>query len=302
MAAISFYIDDMVNPTLTHDNAGGVGMNCIQLSSLQNYGVEGPVGGYFDDFYFQDGVAAPAITGGLTNQTVNLGDTVTLAVSGVTGTPAPALYWQKDGEAVTNSNQISGVGTSALTISGDNSRQPGRLFGGGEQYRRNGSEQRDCRSSGAADPGQPIAHGGTVLASLGGAVTFSVTAHAGPTHKLPLEQERQPALGRGDIFGSATADSDHQQPGGRQCGDVLLPSEQCRGGDGQRPGHSRAASDAGHPQPTRGLVIGAGSNATFTVAAVGPDLVYLWSKGATPLSGGGRVSGAASASLSYRRA
>lgn len=118
VAVVNFYIDDMVNPTLTHDNAGGVGLNCIQLSSLQDYGTAMSAGGYFDDFYFQDGVTAPAITGGLTDQTVTIGGTVTLAVSGITGAPAPALYWQKDGEAVTNSSQINGAGTSALTISG----------------------------------------------------------------------------------------------------------------------------------------------------------------------------------------
>lgn len=117
VAVIKFYIDDMVNPTLTHDNAGGVGINGIQLSSLHDYGTELSVGGYFDDFYFQDGVAAPAITGRLANRTVKIGDTVTLAVSGITGVPAPAFYWQKDGEAVTNSSEISGAGTSALTIS-----------------------------------------------------------------------------------------------------------------------------------------------------------------------------------------
>ncbi len=287
----------MVNPTLTHDNAGGVGINCIQLSSLQNYGIDGPLGGYFDDFYFQDGVAAPAITGGLTNQTVNLGDTVTLAVSGITGAPAPALYWQKDGEAVTNSSEISGAGTSALTISGVTAANLGA-------YSVMASNIAGATVSSAIVglPAPPTLDsqsptGGTVLASLGGTITFSVTAHAGQPINYRWNKDGSPLSDGTNIFGSATA--------------TLTISNLVAGNAGSYSCHLSNADGATDSvavilvlpltpvilsQPA-GLVIGAGSNATFTVAAVGPDLVYLWSKGAKPLSEGGRISGTASASL-----
>jgi len=50
-------------------------------------------------------------------------------------------------------------------------------------------------------------------------------------------------------------------------------------------------------QPTNQFVP-LGSNASFTVVAAGSSLVYRWSQGATPLSNGGRISGATSNVLS----
>jgi hypothetical protein len=297
VAAINFYIDDMVNPTLTHDNAGGVGINCIQLSSLQDYGTELSIGGYFDDFYFQDGVAAPVIIRGLTNRVVNIGDTVTLQVGGITGAPAPALYWEKDGEAVTNSSQISGVGTSALTITGITPAQLGA-------YSVMASNIAGATVSSAIVglPAPPTLDsqsptGGTVLASLGGAITFSVTAHAGQPINYKWSQNGSPLSDGANISGSATP--------------ALTITNLVAGNAGSYACHLSNAGGATNSaavllvlpltpvilsQPAS-LVIGAGTNAAFTVAAVGPSLVYLWSKGTTPLSGGGRISGAASASL-----
>jgi hypothetical protein len=297
VAAVGFYIDDMINPTLTHDNAGGVGMNCIQLSSLQNYGIEGPVGGYFDDFYFQDGVAAPAIAGGLTNQTVDLGDTVTLAVSGVTGAPAPALYWQKDGEAVTNSSQISGVGTSALTISGVT---PANL--GAYSVVASNIAGAAVSSAIVGLPAPPTLDsqsptGGTVLASLGGAITFSVTAHAGQPINYRWNKGGSPLSDGTGIFGSATATLTLSNLAAGNAGSYSCLLSNAEGATDSVPVTLVLPLTPVILSQPAGLVIGAGSNAAFTVAAVGPDLVYLWSKGATPLSGGGRVSGAASASL-----
>jgi hypothetical protein len=50
-------------------------------------------------------------------------------------------------------------------------------------------------------------------------------------------------------------------------------------------------------QPTA-QAVALGSNATFSVTAAGASLVYRWSKGASPLSNGGRISGATSSALS----
>jgi hypothetical protein len=49
-------------------------------------------------------------------------------------------------------------------------------------------------------------------------------------------------------------------------------------------------------QPTA-QTVALGSNATFSVTAAGSSLVYLWSKGTTALSNGGRISGATSSAL-----
>jgi len=297
VAVIKFYIDDMVNPTLTHDNAGGVGINCIRLSSMQDYGIDGPVGGYFDDFCFQDGVTAPAITSGLTNRTVSLGDTVTLAVSGITGAPAPALYWQKDGEAVTNSNGISGAGTSALTIAGVTPAELGA-------YSVMASNIAGATVSSAIvglslpptlDSQSPT--GGTVLASLGGAITFSVTAHAGQPINYQWSKNGSALSDGASLFGSATATLTITNLAAANAG-----SYSCHLSNADGATDSVAVilvlplTPVILSQPGS-LVIGAGSNAAFTVGAVGPDLAYLWSKNAVPLTEGGRISGAVSASL-----
>ncbi|MGO8674702.1 MAG: immunoglobulin domain-containing protein [Limisphaerales bacterium] len=298
LAVIKFYIDDMVTPTLIHDNAGGTGINCIQLSSLPNYGTDLSIGGYFDDFYFQDGVAAPVITAGLTNQSVSTGDTVTLEVGGITGTPAPAFYWEMDGQAVTNSSQISGVGTSALTISGIT---PANL--GTYSVMASNIAGTAVSSAVVGLPAPPTVDsqsptGGTVFASLGGAVTFSVTAHAGLAINYRWSKNGSPLSDGATIFGSATA--------------TLTITNLVAGDAGMYACHLSNASGATDSVPVTlvlpltpvilseptSLVVGAGSNATFTVGAAGPNLVYLWSKGATPLSQGGRISGAASATLS----
>ena len=297
VAVVKFYIDDMINPTLTHDNAGGVGINCIQLSSLQDYGTNFPVGGYFDDLYFQDGVAAPAIAGGLTNCAVNLGGSVTLALSGVTGAPAPAFYWQKDGETVTNSSQVSGAGTSALTLSDLTTAELG-------SYSVVASNIAGTAVSSAIVglPAPPTLDsqtptGGTVVASLGGAITFSVTAHAGQAISYRWSDNGSPLSDGANIFGSATATLTISNLTAANAG-----SYACRLSDGGGATNSVPVllvlplTPVILSQPA-GLLLGTGSNATFTVAAAGPNLAYAWRKGLTPLASGGRISGAASASL-----
>jgi len=297
VTGISFYIDDMVNPTLTTANAGTVPINCIQLTSMQNYGIDGPVGGYFDDFYFQDGVTAPAITNGLTNLTVNLGDTVTLAVSGIAGAPTPALYWQKDGEAVTNSIEISGAGTSTLTISGVT---PGDL-GGYSVMASNiaGATLSTGMVSLAAAPTlvSQLPKGGTVLASLGGTIRFSVTAHAGLPITYQWSQDGSPLTNGANVFGATAATLTISNLAVGNAGTYICHLSNADGAiDSVAVILELPLTPVILSQPGA-LVIGAGSNATFKVTAAGPNLSYAWSKGATPLMQGGRISGSASASL-----
>ena len=167
---------------------------------------QGPgLGGYFDDFYFQDGVTAPAITNGLTNLSVNLGDTATLAVSGVAGAPAPALYWMKDGEAVTNSSEIGEPGTGTLTISGVTAADLG-----GYSVMASNIAGATVSTGLVSLPAAPTLDsqspkGGTVLASLGGTIKFWVTAHAGLPITYQWSQDGSPLTNGANVFGAATA-------------------------------------------------------------------------------------------------
>ncbi len=296
-AMVKFYLDDMLNPALTHDNAGGTGINCIQVCSLVDIGSPSPMGGYLDDFYFQDGVTAPAIAAGLTNLAVAPGDTVTLAVGGVTGTPAPALYWQKDGSALTNDSHISGADTTALIISNITPAD----FGA---YSLLASNVAGCALTSAV-VGLPVPPtldsqsptGGTVVASLGATVTFSVSAHA--THPIGYQwsKDGSPLSNTLNLAGATAPTLTLRTLAANNAGSYSCTLSNLDGATNSIPVLLQLSAVPVILSQPASLVIGAGTNASFTVAAACPSLVYRWSKDGTPLSNGARTSGAASASL-----
>jgi hypothetical protein len=288
----SFYIDNMVTPLLTHGTVNTDGFNLLEVNSDF-----GNTSGYFDDLAFQDDAIAPAFTTGPTNVTVLLGGSATFAVSGASGSPIPSYYWQRNGVALTNSARITGVNTNALVIAG--------VVAGDESTY-------SCLLSNIAGVAvatatlsvvvpptidNQVPPGGPFAAGSGGTVNLSVTAHA--THPINyLWNKNAGPLSNGGHVSGVTIST--LTLSGVDATDVGTYSCHLSNADGATDSQLVNLSLASGPtivvEPTA-QTVAHGSNATFSVTAAGSSLVYLWNKGTTALSNGGRISGATSSAL-----
>jgi len=286
----SFYIDDMATPALVHDTVNSDGFNIIEIN-----GDYGNTSGYFDDLTFQDNVTAPTFTTGPTNVTVLVGGTAIFNVSGGTGTPSPVYAWRKNGVPLANGGNISGANSATLTISSSAATNAGTY---------------SCYVSNIAGVAVATATltvivpptidsqsppGGPVSAGTGGTVNFSVTAHA--THAINYQWSKTGTgnlTDNGHFAGTTTSNLTINALVG---GDAGTYSCHLSNADGATDIAAITLSITAGPtisvQPTNQSVP-FGSNASFTVVAAGSSLVYRWSQGVTPLSNGGRISGATS--------
>ncbi len=288
----SFYIDDMVNPALTHATMNGDGFNLLEMDSDF-----GNTSGYFDDLGFQDNVTAPTFATGPTNVTVLVGGNAGFSVSGASGSPAPLYYWQKDGAPLSNGGRISGVNTTALAITGVVADDAGTY---------------SCLVSNLAGVAvatatlsvvipptidSQVPAGGAFFAGIGGTVNLSVTAHATHTINYQWNKNGGTLPNGGHVSGATTANLTLT---GIDAGDAGTYFCHLSNSDGVADSAAVILSLATGPtivaQPTA-QTVALGSNATFTVTAAGSSLVYRWIKGAAPLSDGGRISGASSSAL-----
>jgi hypothetical protein len=288
----SFYIDNLVTPALRHGTVNADSFNLLEIDADF-----GNTSGYFDDLAFQDNATPPAFTTGPTNVTLLVGGNASFSVSGASGSPTPAYYWQRNGVVLTNGARISGANTAALAIADVVADDEGTY---------------SCLVSNIAgvvlatatlsvlvpptiDSQAPA--GGAFLAGSGGTVNLSVTAHA--THPINYlwNKNNGPLSNGGHVSGVATSTLTLT---GVDATDVGSYSCHLSNADGATDSLPVILSLASGPtivaQPTA-QAVALGSNATFTVTAAGSSLVYLWSKGTTALSNGGRISGASSSAL-----
>jgi hypothetical protein len=288
----SFYIDNMLTPALTHRTVNADGFNLLEID-----GDWGNTSGYFDDFAFQDDATAPTFATGPTNVTLLAGAKASFSVGGVSGSPAPSCFWQKDGTPLSNGGRISGANTNTLAIT--------NVVAGDEGIY-------SCLVSNIAGVvaasatltvvvpptiDSQIPAGGAFPAGSGGTVNLSVTAHA--THPINyLWNENGTPLSDGGHVSGVTNST--LTLTGVDATDEGTYSCHLSNADGATDSQPVILSLASGPtivvQPTAQAIV-LGSNATFTVTAAGASLVYQWSKGTTALGNGGRISGATSSAL-----
>jgi hypothetical protein len=289
----SFYLDDMTTPVLTHATMNNNGFNLIEIN-----GDMGNTTGYFDDFAFQDNVVAPAIATGPTNVTLLAGGSATFGVTGVSGTPAPLYFWQKDGTPLSNGGRIGGANSAILTISGT-------VAGDQGSYSCLVSNIAGVATASATltvvvpptiDSQTPA--GGPFAAGSGGTVTLSVTAHASNPINYLWKKNNGTLSNGGHVSGVTLTNLTLT---GIDATDAGSYSCHLSNADGAADSVAVVLSLVNGPtivtQPTPQSVA-LGSNATFTVTAAGSSLAYQWMRGSTALSNGGRISGATSSALS----
>ena len=288
----SFYIDNMITPVLTHSTVNADGFNLLEVNSDW-----GNTSGYFDDLGFQDNATAPAFTTGPTNVTLLVGGNASFSVIGASGSPTPAYYWQKNGTPLSNGGRISGANTNALAIGGVVTGDEGTYSCLVSNIA--GVAVATATLSVVVPPtiDSQVPPGGAFAAGSGGTVNLSVTAHA--THPINyLWNKNGGPLSNGGHVSGATNSS--LTLTGIDATDAGTYSCHLSNADGATDSLPVILSLASGPtivvQPTA-RVVALGSNATFSVTAAGSSLVYLWSKGPTALSNGGRISGASSSAL-----
>jgi hypothetical protein len=289
----SFYIDDMVTAALTHGITNTDGFNILELN-----GDFGNTSGYFDDLTFLDNVIAPTFTTGPTNVTVPAGGTAIFNVNGGAGTPSPSYSWRKDGVQLSNGGTISGANSATLTITSCAASNAGT-------YSCLVSNIAGVATSNATltviipptiDSQTPS--GGPLTAGAGGTITFSVVAHA--THPINYQWVKSGSgnlVDDGHFTGSLTPNLTIHNLVAGDAGPYFC---HLSNSDGTADSASVTLTISTGPtisvQPTN-QSIAFGSNVSFSVVAAGSSLVYRWSKGSTPLSDGGRISGSASNTL-----
>jgi hypothetical protein len=288
----SFYIDDMVSPALSHTTVNTNGFNLLEVN-----GDVGNTSGYFDDLAFSDNVTAPSFVTGPTNVTILAGGGASFSVAGASGTPAPSYYWQKDGVVLTNGGRFGGVTTSTLTITGALAADAGSY---------------SCLVSNLAGVAVASATltvvvpptidgqtppGGTFSVGVGGTANLSVTAHA--THAINYQWNKggNPLSNGGHVSGVTTATLTLTGVDATDVGSYVCHLSNTDGtADSAAVTLSLASGPTIGAQPTN-QVVALGGTANFTVSASGAGLQYLWSKAGVPMSNGGRVSGATTATL-----
>ena len=288
----SFYVDDMVNPKLTHSTVNGDGFNLIEVNSDF-----GNTSGYFDDLVFQDNATAPTFATAPTNATVLAGGNAGFTVGGATGSPTPSYSWQRNGVPLSNGGRISGVSTAALAITGVVEGDAGTYSCLVSNLA--GVAVATATLSVVVPPtiDSQVPAGGPFSAGSGGTVNLSVTAHATHTINYQWNKNGSTLSNGGHVSGATTAGLTLT---GIDASDAGTYSCHLSNGDGATDSAAVIVSLASGPtiviQPTA-QAVALGSNATFSVTAAGANLAYHWSKGATPLNNGGRISGASSSAL-----
>jgi hypothetical protein len=292
---VSFFIDNMVSPVLTHACVNSDGFNLLEVDADF-----GNTSGYFDDLILQDNTAAPTIATGPTNLTVAAGAAASFSVSGVSlGAPAGGLYWQKDGATLSNGGRISGANSATLTISGTVAADAGVYSCVASNIA--GAAVRSAALTVLVPPTIDSQNpaGGSYSVSSGGSVTLFVTAHASNPINYQWGKNGTALANGGHVSGATTATLTIT---GFDATDI--GSYACHLSNAQGATDSSAVTLSlaiGAPvinlQPTN-QTLPAGATAMFIVGAAGQNLSYQWSKGATPVSNGGRIAGAASSALS----
>ncbi len=288
----SFYIDDMVNPVLVHSTVNTDGFNILELD-----GDWGNTSGYFDDFLFQDNATAPTFTSGPTNLTVAAGAAASFSVTGASGSPTPAYYWQKDGSPLSDGGRISGSHTATLTVTGTVGTDAGvysclvsNLAGVAV-----GNAALTVIVPPTIDSQNPA--GGGFSAGSGGTVNLSVAAHATHTINYQWKKNAGNLSNVGHVSGATTSILTLT---GIDATDVGTYTCHLSNADGSTDSAAVVLSLSAGPtisvQPSN-QVIALTSNANFSVTAAGSGLAYQWKKGASSLSNGGRISGATSSAL-----
>jgi len=288
----SFYIDNMSTAALTHAVMTNTGFNLLEIN-----GDFGNTTGYFDDFVFHDNATTPAIGLGPTNLTVHTTANATFAVTGVTGTPAPFYYWQKDGAPLTDGGRFSGTHSAALTVSSTVESDAGtysclvsNIAGVAV-----GTATLSLIVPPTVDAQSPA--GGTIFVGAGNTVNFSVTAHASNPISYQWNKGGTPLTDNSRISGAATT---NLMITAVDQSDVGIYSCHLSNADGTADSLAVSLALASAPtinvQPTN-QTVATGANVSFVVGAAGSSLWYQWSKGTTPLSDGGRTAGANSSAL-----
>ena len=292
----SFYIDNMITPLLTHATVNADGFNLLEVDADF-----GNTSGYFDDMAFQDNVTAPTFATGPTNLSVLVGGNANFTVSGASGSPAPAYYWQKDGAPLSNGGRIGGANTNALTITGVAAGDEGTY---------------SCLVSNIAGVAVATAAlsvvvpptidsqapaGGVFSAGSGGTVNLSVTAHA--THPINYlwNKNNNPLSNGGHVSGVTTSTLTLTGVDATDEGSYSCHLSNADGATDSLPVILTVASGPTIVTQPTAQAVALGSNATITVTAAGSSLVYLWSKATTALSDGGRISGASFFRSDYQR-
>jgi hypothetical protein len=288
----SFYIDNMITPVLKHATVNADGFNLLEVDADF-----GNTSGYFDDLAFQDNAIAPTFTTGPSNVTVLLGGNASLSVSGASGSPIPSYDWQKNGVALTNGARITGVNTNTLAIAG-------MVAGDEGTY--------SCLLSNIAGVAvatatlsvvvpptidSQVPPGGPFAAGSGGTVNLSVTAHA--THPINYLWNKNggPLSNGGHVSGVTNSTLTLSGVDATDIGTYSCHLSNADGATDSLSVNLSLASGATIVVEPTAQTVAQGSNATFSVTAAGSSLVYLWSKGTTALSNGGRISGATSSAL-----
>jgi hypothetical protein len=288
----SFYIDNMITPALTHATVNADGFNLLEVDADF-----GNTTGYFDDLALQDNVTAPTFTTGPTNVTVLVGGNANFAVSGASGSPMPSYYWQRNGAALTNSARITGVNTNALAIAGV-------LAGDEGTY--------SCLVSNIAGVAvatatlsvlvpptidSQVPPGGPFSAGSGGTVNLSVTAHATHSINYLWNKNNGPLSDGGHVSGVTNSTLTLTGVDSTDVGTYSCHLSNADGATDSLPVILSLASGPTIVAQPAAQTVALSSNATFSVTAAGSSLVYLWSKGTTALSNGGRIFGATSSAL-----
>jgi len=288
----SFYIDNMITSVLKHATVNVDGFNLLEVDADF-----GNTSGYFDDLAFQDNVIAPIFTTGPTNVTVLLGGNARFSVSGASGSPIPSYYWQKNGAALTNNARITGANTNALAI--------GVVVAGDEGTY-------TCLVSNIAGVAvatatltvvvpptidSQVPPGGTLFVGLGGTLNLSVTAHATHAINYLWYKDNNPLSDGGHVSGATNSTLILTLFDVRDMGVYHCHLSNADGATDSAPVDLGIASFPTVVVQPAAQTVARGSNATFGVTAAGSSLVYLWSKGTTALSDGGRISGASSSAL-----
>ena len=241
-------------------------------------------------------IIPPGINGQPASQTLNAGATANFSVS-ATGTTPLTYAWKKNGSALANGGNVSGVSSANLTVGNLSATDSGSytvvISNSG------GNATSSSATLVVISPPTFTSQPSNVTTNAGSSTTFGVVAQGSGSLSFQWLKNGAPLTSGGNISGSTTAALNLSNLASGDAGSYQCVVTNAAGSVTSTAATLTVIVPPGVSSQPISQTLNAGALAVFNVTATGTaPLTYSWLKNGSQLSNGGKIAGATTAALS----